>query len=646
MKSTDRNLIYSKQHRALLASLLIAFAFVAFVSSCQSPYEHPPDISRRVTVRVIDSANTPLPSIPVEVFHGGAVDEKPISAAVTDRNGNAFFDLLIPQSGGVYTFLAGSTTTGKVTTTASLLCQDTTLVVILGGLTIPCGAAITDSIIFQNVCARTTSGVEFPDSIQRQYCSTCDVPLTMTFQSLDTPDRFRMKVFDHNGVPVTGNSFTLPPRACFSARIIFTPQQVASSTASVTFSGTGGNNSQMSVTLGMRGTSVQCSQCVCGDSITTIMFPGTVASPPDSSFVTRTVNPNRTTCTRDDRLTKNFTTNVFQLQNNVLPTVHTNESQPVQIRFAPPSQGTFSDTLIYETTYRESGLRCRHLVIVRGAGVQPLCCLDLASTSAGYKVSTITPRVDTLRLMVRAYESTTGSVCFYNCGTGGTLILDGQLAFPTQPGFQVTPNRLSLTVGAPSECFTVRFRADTTIVRPNGLGGPARVRFETDLNITGCTPQKVHIVAEVDTLPILFSNCVYRWSQNAMNGYNFTPPENKGSFILDVNGNNANMGTDFTLMSIGVGSADVRVRSGWRLIRTGVNDQTDFTYVNVQQYPNFSTIKQGPFTTQQDFTMNLYSVYSIRIQRGSVFYYALVRVREISTDGQKDKICFDVLFPM
>jgi hypothetical protein len=184
------------------------------------------------------------------------------------------------------------------------------------------------------------------------------------------------------------------------------------------------------------------------------------------------------------------------------------------------------------------------------------------------------------------------------------------------------------------------------VVRPNGLGGPAKTRHEADMNIFGCTPQRVHIVVDVDTLPIEFSNCIFRWSQNGMNGYNFTPPEIKGSFVFDANGDNTNMNTDFTLMSIGVATADVRVKSGWIFIRAGVTDQADFTYSKVKQWNNFVTIKQGPFNTQQDFMMTLFSVYSIRVQRGSVTMYALVRVREISTDGQKDKICFDVLFPM
>lgn len=654
-----RSLLHVDGHLSAVANGIWSFFWwIIFIVSlityvgCQSPIETPPEIVRNITVRVVDSSNVPLPFIPVEVHRGETRSVQPLALNVTDQNGNAPFQLKIPQNGAAFTFIAGTAQTGKIQTTANLLCRDTTLVFVFGRITIPCGATIVDTIRFKDVCARTASGVEFPTTIQRLYCSTCDVPLTitlpLTLPQENAQDELQLSVFDQNGSPVSGNNFVLGARACFSVRVTYTPKQPGIIQRDYPFVGTGANNSQMNITVSVAGNAIECNRCVCGDSLTIIDLGNVVVSPPDSSSViSRTVNTNKSQCTREDNLIKNFlASSVFKLENSILSVVRPNESQPVQIRFTPIGQGAFQDTLIYQTRYRETGLVCRHTVIVRANGVQPLCCLDLAGTSAGYVVASGSPRVDTLHLKTRMYERTSGDICFRNCGTGGWLTVSQQLAFPVVPGFRSSPDWLNLDVNSSPGCFTVSFNADTSIVRPEGLGGPAKVRHETDMNILGCTPQRVHIVVDVDTLPLLFSNCVYRWSQNSMNGYNFTPPENKGSFIVDVNGNNTNMTTDFTLMSIGGASADVRVRSGWVLIRTGVVDQNDFSYANVKQYPNFNAIKQGPFNSQQNFTMNLFSVYSIRIQRGSQTLYALVRVREISTDGQKDKICFDVLFPM
>ncbi len=629
--------------RLLLITLIIALIVV----SCQSPIETPPEINRSVVVRVTDSSNVPMPSIPVEVFRERKEREH-ISSTVTDVQGTSTFVLSIPQNGGVYTFVAGSGQTGKVSTTANLLCRDTILVFVLGGVRVPCGSVISDTIRFNNVCARTNSGVEFPDSIQRQYCSTCDVPLTINFAVVNTAERLQMRVFDHNSNLVTGNQLTLPPRGCFSVRMIYTPQQVRSFTENVSFTGTGINNANMSLNLTVTGNSVQCNQCACGDSVTIINMGNVVVTTPrdSSSFVSQIVNRNRSQCIRQDRLIKNFSGSAFQLENSPVPTVRPNEGQPVQIRFTPPNSGPFQDSLVYETRYQENNLVCRHSVIVRGTGVQAACCLDVASSSAGLVITTTTPRVDTLHLMARIYQTTEGNICFRNCGTGGTLTVSQQMQMPAPSGFSSSPERLNLLTTSPPGCFTVRFTADTSVVRPNGLGGPAKTRHEADMNIFGCTPQRIHVVVDVDTLPIQFSNCIFRWSQNSFNGYNFTPPEIKGSFVFDLNGNNANMISDFTLISIGAGTAGVRVRSGWTLIRAGVTDQNDFTYPNVRQWTNFTAIKQGPFNSQQDMTMTLFSVYSLRVQRGAFTMYALVRGREYSTDGQKEKICFDVLFPM
>ena len=59
-----------------------------------------------------------------------------------------------------------------------------------------------------------------------------------------------------------------------------------------------------------------------------------------------------------------------------------------------------------------------------------------------------------------------------------------------------------------------------------------------------------------------------------------------------------------------------------------------------------STLKAEPFQTSEFVTLNLYTVYVIRISYNGRLLYALVRVREISDDGQKQKLCLDILFPL
>ncbi len=633
----------------IACSLLpLAAAFL----SCQSPYETPPAVERKVLVRTVDSSFTPLPSIPVEVYRAEGAGEK-LFSTLTDRAGTALFLLRIPQNGGRFNFRVGTAQTGIVTIAADLLCRDTILTVMLGSLRIPCGAAIADTMRFVDVCARNPAGQEFPETIERQYCSACDVPLVValpvTLPILQPPSDLRMRVFDADGAEVAGGSFTLPARGCFSVRITYTPKQTGTINGVIPIVGNAPGGESFNLALTVTGNAKDCNQCLCGDSLTILDLGSVVvgASPDSAAFLSTLVNRNKSSCERNDRLTKNFTPGSgFTLLGGVQGSVRPNESQPVQIRFLPERSGPARDTLVYVTVYPSSGLTCRHTVIVTGQGVQAACCLDLASTSAGYVQSSGSPRVDTLHLATRIDQTASGRICFRNCGTGGTATVSQSLAWPAAPGFDTAPASLQLRAGDPPQCFAVSFDATGSVVRPSGPGGPVKTRHETDLLIAGCDPRKVHIVVDVDTLPVQFSNCVYRWSQNSFNGYNFTPPENKGSFIFDANGDNQNMITDLTLMSIGAGSADVRIRSGWQLIRAGVVDQNDFAYATVRGWPKFSQIHTGAYNTAQAATLALFSVYAIRIERNGQISYALIRIREISTDGQKEKICFDVLYPL
>lgn len=628
--------------------ILLLLAFV----SCQNPVTQPPVIDRTVRVIVQDDNLRPMPQIPVEVHNGTTPTAQPITTGVTDASGQALFVLPIPSKGGRFTFVVGSQQTGRVIRVADLLCRDTTFVVVLQGQPIPCTQNLLDTLTFSNACARSTAtGLEYPDSSERRYVSTCDEPVTVAFSGGNDPGvRVSTRVFNHEGKEVS-SPFQLPARGSFTVRIVYVPQAVG--TFRETFTATlQGALTTSTVSLDISGNAVTCDNCACTDeSITLDLGAVTVDS---MSSVQTLVNANRTPCNRNDVLLRDFAQgSAFTRRSTVVPSIAPGRSQPVHVEFRPTSEGTFVDSLVYEVSFEGTATKCRFTVIVRAQGVRPACCIDpIASRNLVVDNTTIPPTY-TIRLQTDLYSEVRGSICYYNCGSGGWLNVS-RPAVTTANGFTIPEQRYQLQArsqGGGTGCFDVFFTATEQMVWPTGRGrGPAVTEFRAQFNVIGCEPSRVNVVATVDTLPASFSTCIFRWDQNRFNGYDFTPVETKGSFIIDVNASDPlqAMITDLAYLS-GPGTAlsgEVRIRSGWKFVRAGITDQADFTYDNIRQWSEFPTMKTGAFQTNQQTNLTLFSVYVIRVERGGQMYYALVRVREISDDGQKQKMCIDVLFPL
>ncbi|NOY05212.1 MAG: hypothetical protein GXO82_01025 [Chlorobi bacterium] len=627
-------------------TLPLAVGLTLLLWQCQSPLETPPVVEQTVTVYVQDSAHSPLPSIPVEVYEGKTItaESSPLGSRLTDASGMVSFDLVIPSTGGSYIFLVGNDNTGRVQVAADLLCRDTTLVILLGGTEIPCNQFFADTLRLEEICAPLPSGQTFSDSIQAQYCSGCPVPLTVSFTPVDDPYQLRMQVFDSDGLEVQGTSFTLPPGGCFTVKAVASPRATGTVTRTTSFTGTGAGGASLRFDLTLEASAIDCNVCACSDTSIIVDFGKAEFQPNQESLLEQVMfNLNRSSCDRLERIIMYpARPAVFQLLDSLKAVMRPGESQRMRVRFTPDQEGTFIDSMIVQSTVPSTGDVCKTTIIFRAEGVQARCCFDALASS---RVTTISPDTLRLDLRTRVDGSVEGQVCFTNCGSGGTLEVQQAFGAAERNGFQVSPDMLSLRENE-SGCFTIRFDARTDIVWPDGQGGrPAVVMHEAFVPVIGCPEKIIHVVARVDTIPTLFSRCIFRWDQNEFLGYNFTPPEQKGSDVRDPD--LANQITDFVMLNMnGVASADVRIRSGWKLIRTGVTSQADFTFDIVQQWPNAADITRPPFNTTPETTFDLFSVYSIIVERNGNITYALVRVREISTDGEKEKICLDVLYPM
>ena len=639
----------------LLRCAILAFPAVLF-TTCQSPLTTPPEVEHLVTVIVQDDSRLPLPNIPVEAYSGVVpAASSLLQSRVTDASGRAGFRLRLPASGGRFVFVAGDTRTGKVVRETNLLCRDTTLLIVLTGAQIPCGGTLPDTITFVDACAKSMNGAEHPDSIEHRYTSLCDEALVITYPSVDDPAlRVQVIVFDNNGNRVNGNSFTIPPRGSFSVRVVYTPQTTGTFTRNILFTATGAATNS-AVSLLITGNAVNCDNCTCTDQFFFLNLGSVVVGPPDSiSLFQGEVNVNRTICNRNDVLIRNFPSNSpFTLLSTTTVGIPPSRGQVVSIRFTPTAEGRFVDSLVFESTYLPSGTKCRFTIVVRAEGTSPRCCLDpIASRNLTVDNTTVPPTY-TITLSTDATTPIAGSICYFNCGSGGWVTVS-RPAVQTASGFSIPDMKFNIAArirGGETACFPVVFTPTEQLIWPNGRGrGPGTVDFQTSFSVIGCSPARINVVAHVDTVPGLFSTCIYRWDQNKFNGFSFTPVETKGAFIIDLGADDPSqaMTTDLAFLSGpgGVLSGNVRIRSGWKLIRNGVNNQNDFTYDMIRLWPEFPTLKSGPFQTSEFTTLALYSVYVMRVERNGIFYDALVRVREISDDGQKQKLCIDVLFPL
>jgi hypothetical protein len=640
--------------RLHISILPIVLCSMLLLYSCQSPVKTVTEVPNSILVVVQDQNARPISSVPVEAHEGAEPNATTlIESRVTDMNGSALFTFAIPTDGGVYSIVAGNTQTGRIIRTADLLCRDTTIFITLQGMTLNCNGALADSVIFVDACA-AFNGTEFTETAERRYTSQCDESMTVNFTPLVLDNvRLQVQIFDNSGSEVQGNSFVLPALGSFSVIISYTPLAEGILDEAMVFSAQG-SVSNWTLDLAIRGNATNCSNCNCNDEVIVIDMGEVVGIGDSSAVVRQDININRTICPRIDELIQNFTNpRPFRLENTPSTSVSPGASQTVQIRFSPSNIGDYTDSLVFSTTYTGSGAVCRFTVIVTGRSVRPSCCID-EQLSEGLVIDRSTnPPTYRIEIQTTVQNTGSGTICYYNCGSGGWLTVS-RPEVQNIPGFNIPEQRYSLparTAGGGTGCFEVFFTPSEQMVWPNGRNnGPAVTVFTTNFTVFGCEPSNVEVIARIDTTPTLFSICVFRWDQNKLNGYNFTPAELRGSFVEDFNADDLTspMLTDFAYLS-GPGttlSGRVRIQSGYKLIRTGVNDQADFSYSLVRAWPEFPAFTQGLNTTVPLFEMELFAVYVIRIIRNGVEFFALVRVREISDDGQKQKLCLDVLFPL
>ncbi len=618
--------------------------------SCQSPVSDPGEVPQRILVLVQDQQRVPIPGIPVKLYEGTDVTgSQPLRELLTDSRGAALFEVVIPASGGRFTVVAGSDRTGRLLRTADLLCRDTTFVLTFASQELNCGGDISDTLRMSDVCTAPRG-----DSTEAQYTSTCDEEVVVTWTGMDDPSAaFFLRVFD-SGARSASSGFTLPPRASFSVRPVWIPNQTGALQRDIVFT-LRGAASTSHIRLTVIGSAVDCSSCTCEDLRLTIDAGSVVVDADSFRTIVEEVLKNRASCDAMYELVRPFTPGgPFALETPFQPiTLRPGRGHSLAIRFTPPDEGSFSDSLVFTATLLPDGSRCTTTVVLTGRGVRPACCLDEAA-SEGLEVDrSVTPPVYRIRLRTDIYNETEGRICYYNCGSGGWLTVS-RPAVSSGSGFTIPDQRYSLRArseGGGNGCFTVGFTPDESAIWPDGRGrGPAVTTFTTQFTVFGCEPAVVEVVAEVDTIPNLFSVCLFRWDQNEFNGYNFTPAGTRGSFVVDLSGGDLlrDMITDLLYLS-GPGtnlSGGVRVRSGWKQVRSGVSDQNDFTWDRVRTWPEYAGLKTGGFQTVQITDFTLHSVYVIRIESGGTMQYALIRVREISDDGQKQKMCIDVLFPL
>lgn len=599
----------------------------------------------KVTVHVQDSSRQPIPSLPVEVYRGTlrSYEQTPVQTKVSNEFGDTFFEFLIPTTGGQFVFVTGDASFGFQKVEANLLCRDTTVVIVFDTKDVACNETRTDTLRLTEICLYNQK-FAIPDSTQILYRSGCAVPLTMTYTPLDDPFGFRLTAIDDKGDPFPGNTFTVPPNGYFRVRLFAEPRDTGTVVRSISITGVGSGGASMQVNLTVVVRAIACDGCPCNDTTITISF-GNVQASPTQGKATQSVafTRNNTLCDRKDQIVKGPSLpSVFSVKDPIKQDVRRGESQNLTVEFSPQAVRPYRDTIIIQRHYQDNDSVCTTLVILVGNGCEPVCCID--STNL---VSIGIPNRHELNLgNIKVYQGTNGSICFRHCGVCGVVKLNQ--SSPTKKGFSVSPSSLNINVGE-RKCFAVQFSAIDSVVWPNGHGQPAAQDHEIDVTIDGCGAQKtVKVKVHVDTIPIRYSRCIYVWADNQNLGFNFTPTDLKGSEIFDPDPVNGQI-TDFVVNSIVVGAnASVFIRSGWKFIRANVT-ASDFDFLNISGTwrADYRAITTGSFNTSNPVTLNLGSVYSIRVERGGDISYALIRVREISADADgKRKICLDVLYPM
>lgn len=639
-------------HINALRPLLVAAGLLLLFGSCQSPIETAPTVPRTVTVHVQDATGRAIELIPVEVYDLTISPEQRtvLEKDITDRNGNTVFRFPIPTTGAAFRFVVGNENTGTTTLDANLLCRDTLMVVTLATDDLPCGGTYDRTIRIEDVCAPLTSGETFSDSSQIVFRSGCDVPLTFTVTGPQNSPALTLHVIGENGEVIADRPFELEAMGQFAIRAVATPQDSGLQVTQYQIVGTGANQAMVTINLTVEVLARNCNTCECPDDEIVIDFGEVQALPAGEGSEQNEVVPLRVNgCLYDriDNIVKQLTLRgIFSVTPLENVPVSTGENSTVTVTFRPKERRFYADTVLVEHFIPEEARRCTTRIILVGRGCGPECRLVPSPQIS----ETQENRYDFDMGRVRVYSRELEQICFENIGDCGVLTLNA--AYTLAPGFTVVPDVLEIE-GGETDCFTVLFDATDEVVWPNGHGQPAKTVHNMPLVVSNCGPRRdFQIQVVVDTLPILFSRCIYQWDQNEFFGYNFTPVVGKGEdrFDPDIP---ANQVTDFVVLSVIPGvEADVLIRSGWVHIRSNVTeDEFNFTDMSTGQngwsIGEFRQITQGPFNTAPPATLEFRSVYSVRIERNGVLSYAAVRVRELSVDPDgKFKVCLDVLYPM
>jgi hypothetical protein len=649
MKSPHIRMAAHRRLRAL--SLLLLGAGALLQVSCQSPTETPPSSTRTITIQVQNGLAAPLPLVPVAMYDGtkGEVPDALLEQQVTDQSGFVRFRRTIPTTGAPFLFVVGDDVTGRIRLSANVLCRDTVMVVILQTADIPCGGAQNYQLIIDDVCAMNSLGQRFTDSTEMIFRSSCDIPLTFTFTPPAPADQAWMRLFDASGAAIAGQPFTIPPRGAFSIRAFASPKDSGVLHYPVVFTGTGTAGVTVTLTIDIEVRARNCNRCFC-DNDSVIVDYGLVQV--GTKMVRSATLPlNECLYNRLDQILQGLSDDVFKIVDGPVSIVPPGNINTVKVQFEPRDLASYERVFLVEHSIPEENKVCTTRVVLRGQGCGPVCLLETSNLIAGdpdnkhqFQLQLVRTRVD---------ERSVGRVCLRNTGRCGDLVINGKLEW-VAPGFSLSPAQLTIPAGG-SDCFDVRFDATDQVVWPNGHGKPAVVNHDVPLIFDDCSGNRsVHMRVVVDTIPIEFSRCIYQWDQNQNYGYNFTPAAGKGEDRFDPDILNTQV-SDIGVMLVVPGlSADVLMKSGWKLIKTnvseaqfnwddmsrGVNGWTRAEYVSI-------TTEPPNFTMGRNATLTLRSVYSVRIDRSGDISYACIRVREVSMDGDgKLKMCLDVLYPM
>jgi len=628
-------------------SVAIVFVLAAVALSCQSPLETPPVAERTVLVHVQNARGEGMEQIPVEMREFNLEDERKVLHALTNRNGDAVFFVVIPTTGKAFNIIAGDDVSGRVSVDANLLCRDTVIVIELSFEELPCGGEITRTLRFDNICAPLLTGELFSDSAEARFVSACNVPLTFTLSEAPQTDVVQLRLIDANGNIMSGTPFILPARGHFSVRAVATPTDSGVFRSTFVFTGSGPNQTSVVMRLTVEVLAVNCNTCDCPDTLVVVDF-GMVQALPSQVRSTRNIQLPRNLCNFDriDRLIKGASLpTIFGVSpvNDVL--IGPGASMPITLSFIPAEIRDYEDTVLIEHHIPAEQKRCTTMIVLRGHGCGPECSLvenNLTQSSHD--------RYELRLHRARVYQDSRGEICFDNVGRCGLVTLS--LNAPSVPGFSVSPDRLDIP---PEErrCFSVHFHASDAVVWPEGHGRPAKVTHEFPVVIHGCDGQKnIDIRVSIDTLPAQFSRCIYQWDQNENYGYNFTPIEGKGEDKYDPDVFIQQL-SDIAVRNVLPGvSADVLIQRGWKFIKADVTE-AQFNFDDMYNGTNgwtraeYDAITREPFSVSQDAAFAYRSVYSIRIERNGMVFIACVRVREVSMDPDgKYKMCLDVLFPM